>query len=102
MDLAALPLLFLYLNVAVLIQEPIANAESRYMEQRADTFGLRLTGLHTATARLMVGFAERDFSDPDPPALLHFWFGTHPTLKERIAYALSAEVQSDIPPRSHP
>ena len=102
MDLAALPLLFLYLNVALLIQDPVANAESRYMEHRADTFGLRVTGLHTATARLMVGFAERDFSDPDPPALLHFWFGTHPTLKERIAYALSGEVQSDVPPRSHP
>lgn len=102
MDLAALPLLFFYLNLALLIQEPIANAESRYMEHRADAFGLRVTGLHTATARLMVGFAERDFADPDPPALLHFWFGSHPTLKERIAFALSGEVKPDIPPGSHP
>ena len=101
-DLAALPLLFFYLNLALLIQEPIANAESRYMEHRADAFGLRITGLHTATARLMVGFAERDFSDPDPPALLHFWFGTHPTLTERIAFALSGEVKPDVPPRPHP
>ena len=102
LDLAALPLLLFYLNVALLVQDPIANAESRYMEYRADAFGLRVTGLHTATARLMVGFAERDFSDPDPPALLHLWFGTHPTLKERIAFALSGEAQTDIPPRSHP
>ncbi len=101
-DLAALPLYFFYLNVALLAQDPIANAESRYLEHRADTFGLRVTGLHAATARLMVGFAERDFSDPDPPALLHFWFGTHPTLKERIAFALSDEVKPDIPARSHP
>ena len=102
LDLAALPLLFFYFNVAVLIQNPIASAESRYMEHRADAFGLRITGLHTATARLMVGFAERDFSDPDPPALLHFWFGTHPTLKERIAFALSGEVKPDVAPRPHP
>ena len=102
LDLAALPLLFLYLNIAILLQEPIANAESRYMEHRADAFGLRVTGLDTATARLMVGFAERDFSDPDPPALLHFWFGSHPTLSERIAFALSGEVKPDVAPRPHP
>jgi STE24 endopeptidase len=102
MDLAALPLLFLYLSVAILAQEPIANAESRYMEHRADAFGLRVTGLDTATARLMVGFAERDYSDPDPPALLHFWFGTHPTLKERIAFALSGEVKPDVTAGAHP
>jgi STE24 endopeptidase len=101
-DLAALPLLFFYLNVALLLQEPIANAESRYMEHRADAFGLRVTGLDTATARLMVGFAERDYSDPDPPALLHFWFGSHPTLKERIAFALSGEVKPDVAPSPHP
>ncbi|MCW3100888.1 MAG: Zn-dependent protease with chaperone function [Chthonomonadaceae bacterium] len=102
MDLATLPLLFFYFNVALLVQEPIANAEARYMEHRADAFGLRITGLNTATARLMVGFAERDFSDPDPPALLHFWFGTHPTLKERIHFALSGEVKPDIAPGAHP
>lgn len=102
MDLAALPLILFYMQIALLAQEPIANLESRYMEHRADAFGLRVTGLHDATARLMVGFAERDFSDPDPPALLHFWFGTHPTLKERIAFALSGEVKPRIPPRTHP
>jgi STE24 endopeptidase len=102
LDLATLPLLFFYFNVAMLVQEPIANAESRYMEHRADAFGLRITGLNTATARLMVGFAERDFSDPDPPALLHFWFGTHPTLKERIRFALSGEVKPDVAPGAHP
>ncbi len=101
-DLAALPLLMLYGNLLLLAQDPIANAESRYMEHRADAFGLRTTGLHEATARLMVGFAERDYSDPDPPALLHFWFGTHPTLKERIAFALSSEMKSNVPPRTHP
>ena len=40
-----------------------------------------------ATAFEEGGFAERDFSDPDPPPLLHFWFGTHPTLSERISFA---------------
>jgi STE24 endopeptidase len=86
-DLAALPLVMLTLFVLLEAQLPVANALSRYLEHRADTFGLRTTGLNDATARLFVGFAERDYADPDPPRVLHLWFGTHPTLSERIDYA---------------
>lgn len=87
-DVAALPLVLLMLYVMLEIQMPVANALSRYLEHRADAFGLQTTHLNEASARLYVGFAERDYSDPDPPLLLHLWFGTHPTLKERIDYAL--------------
>ena len=86
-DLAVLPLLSLLIALFLLIQAPIASGISRYLEHRADAYGLRLTHLNEAMIRLFVGFAERDYSDPDPPALLHFWFGTHPTLKERIESA---------------
>ena len=86
-DLAALPLVFLTIYLLSIMGEPIGSAVSRQLEHRADAYGLRLTGLSDATARLMVGFAERDLSDPDPPKLLHLWFGSHPTLKERIAFA---------------
>ncbi|HLJ54028.1 MAG TPA: M48 family metallopeptidase [Chthonomonadaceae bacterium] len=88
-DLAALPLIFLAIYLVGLAGEPVSSALSRTLEHRADAYGLRLTGLDDATARLMVGFAERDLTDPDPPPLLHLWFGTHPTLKERIAFARS-------------
>ena len=71
------------------LQMPIANAESRYIEHRADIYGLRLTGLNEAMAHLFVGFAERDYADPSPPPLLHFWYGSHPTLQERIDFALN-------------
>ncbi len=87
-DLAMLPALMLFISLFLIVQSPIENAISRTLEHRADAFGLRLTHLNAATARLMVGFAERDYSDPDPPKLLHFWFGSHPTLNERIAFAL--------------
>lgn len=88
-DLALLPLILLTLSLFLLLQSPIASYESRLLERRADAFGLRLTGLKEATARLHVGFAERDYIDPDPPLLLQIWFGTHPTVRERIAFALS-------------
>ena len=86
-DLAALPLLSLLIALFLMIQAPIASGISRCLEHRADAFGLRLTHLNDAMVRLFIGFAERDYSDPDPPALLQFWFGTHPTLKERIEFA---------------
>ena len=86
-DLAALPLLSLLIALFLIIQAPVASGISRYLEHRADVYGLRLTRLNDAMIRLFVGFAERDYSDPDPPALLQFWFGTHPTLKERIEFA---------------
>ena len=84
---ASIPLIFAGVYLITLLGQPIGNAVSRNLEHRADIFGLKLTHLNEATARLFVGFAERDFSDPDPPYLLHFWFGTHPTLKERIEFA---------------
>jgi Zn-dependent protease with chaperone function len=87
-DLTALPLVMLAVSLISLIGAPIGNGLSRYLERRADAYGLRATGLNEATARLMVGFAERDLADPDPPPLLQFWFGTHPTLAERIDFAL--------------
>jgi STE24 endopeptidase len=90
-DPAALPLFLLTLSVFTVAQAPLENGLSRTMERRADAFGLRVTGLQDATARLFVGFAERDYSDPDPPALLQFWFGSHPPLRERIAFALQKQ-----------
>ena len=86
-DIGGLPLLSLTLYILLQIQLPLANALSRHLEHRADRFGLQTTGLNDATARLFVGFAERDYSDPNPPLLLHLWWGTHPTLAERIDYA---------------
>jgi Zn-dependent protease with chaperone function len=88
-DLAALPLVMLVLYLFLMAQEPLANAISRILEHRADAYGLRLTGLNDANARLFASFAERDYSDPDPPWLIQFWFGTHPTLVDRIAFARS-------------
>ncbi len=88
-DVAGLPMLLLTVTLFLLLQYPIVNLESRYLEHRADAFALRTTHLKEATARLQVGFAERDYADPDPPRLLHLWFGTHPTIRERIEFALS-------------
>ncbi len=89
LDIRALPLVTTTLFILLQLQMPLANAESRILEHRADAFGLRLTHLNKPMALLFVGFAERDYADPNPPALLQWWYGTHPTLNSRIRFALS-------------
>lgn len=91
-DLAGVPVVLLVLSGFLLLQSPVESALSRALEWRADAYGLRLTGMREATARLFAGFAERDYTDPDPPRWLHFWFGTHPPLKERIRFALTFDA----------
>lgn len=88
-DLAALPALLLCLYVLFQIQMPLANLESRYLEHRADAFALRLTHLNQAMEQLFIGFAERDYEDPNPPKLIQWWYGTHPSLQSRVQFALS-------------
>ncbi|MDE2127311.1 MAG: M48 family metallopeptidase [Armatimonadetes bacterium] len=88
LDMAALPVISLTISLFLWVQQPVANLESRYLEHRADAFGLRLTHRNNDMARLFVGFAERDYDDPNPPALIRFWFYSHPPLDERIRFAL--------------
>jgi Zn-dependent protease with chaperone function len=57
---------------------------SRQVEARADAFSLRLTHDPASFVQLERRLALRNVSDPDPPALLHLLFGTHPTTAERI------------------
>jgi STE24 endopeptidase len=67
------------------------NQLSREVEARADTFALELTDDPAGTIELNRRLAERNLSDPEPPALTHFLFGTHPTTMERIGEALAWE-----------
>jgi STE24 endopeptidase len=61
-----------------------SNVLSRQVEGRADAFSLRLTRDPAAFVQLERRLALRNISDPDPPAVLHTLFGTHPTTIERI------------------
>ncbi len=60
---------------------------SRAVEAEADAFALRLTDDPGALIDLQTRLAERNLSDPDPPAWSQFLFGSHPTTLERIGAA---------------
>jgi len=81
---AALPAIALAVWVVSLVMGSLSNVLSRQVEARADAFSLDLTRNPAAHIALERELAKRNVADPDPPALLHALFGTHPTTIERI------------------
>lgn len=92
-DLAALPVLMLALSLLTLVAEPVGNAFSRYQEHQADLYGLEVThglfhnnGQVAASAFQKLG--EKSYDYPTPNRLLVFWSYSHPSISDRIHFAL--------------
>ena len=67
------------------------NQLSRSVEARADTFSLQLTNDPRGMIELQQQLADRNLSDPNPPGLFTFLFGTHPSATDRIGSAVAWE-----------
>ncbi len=87
-DIAATPALLLTVSLLSFLLAPITNAVSREIEHQADAYGLQITGNRPAMARAFVSLSEQNLSDPNPPAFIQFWLMDHPSLQERIDFAL--------------
>ena len=90
-DFAAVPVFLLTLNLLSFLADPLTNGASRYIEHRADAYGLRVTHDGPAMARAFVFFARHDLDDPYPPPFIKFWTFTHPPLGERINFVMGRE-----------
>ncbi len=93
-DWASLPALLLLLSVFSFVSNPLGNAFSRYTEHQADQYGLEVThGLTSDSSQVAAQsfqiLGEVDLSDPDPSALDVFLFYSHPSIPDRIRFALS-------------
>ena len=84
-----IPALALSLALATLVLGIPGNQLSRGVEARADSFALELTRDPSAFIAMQRRLASTNLSDPDPPGLLHFLFGTHPSTMERIGAAVA-------------
>ncbi len=73
----------------ILITQPLANAVSRRYEAEADWLALQATSDPASGVALERSFVRTALADPDPPAWVRFWYGTHPTPMQRIAMAES-------------
>jgi Zn-dependent protease with chaperone function len=93
-DWASLPALMLLLSVFTFAVNPITSAVSRYFEHQADQYGLEVThgltpdsGQVAAQAFQILG--EVDLADPAPNPVNVLLFYSHPTIPERIHFALT-------------
>jgi STE24 endopeptidase len=88
---AAIPAYLFALAVAAFIVNVPGNQLSRKVEASADEFALELTRDPRALIEVQRHLSRASLSDPDPPALLRFLFGTHPPTVDRIGAALAYE-----------
>ncbi|HOP05913.1 MAG TPA: M48 family metallopeptidase [candidate division Zixibacteria bacterium] len=85
-DYASLPLVMLFISIISFVFQPITNYSSRVMEYQADRFGMEVAGIDADTAvSAFDKLSACNLSDPEPPALIEFWFYDHPTLSKRKA-----------------
>jgi STE24 endopeptidase len=80
------PALALALALVSFAGQVAGSYVSRGVEARADAFALRLTDDPEAFISLERRLAIQNVSSPEPPALLHALFGSHPTTLERLGY----------------
>ena len=81
------PLVLALVALAALLASPVQNGISRQIETRADVDALEATDDPEAFVELQRQLALRSLADLTPPAWSQFWFGSHPTTRERIALA---------------
>ena len=86
-DPAVVPLVLALVAVASLLASPIQNGISRRIETRADVDALLATRDPQAFIEVQRQLASRSLADLTGPAWTQFWFGSHPTTRERIAVA---------------
>lgn len=86
-EIAALPLLFLYLSIYSLITSPLSNIQSRKYEWEADTFALNTTKDKNSFISAMEKLADQNLADKTPNKIIEFLFHSHPSLEKRINFA---------------
>ena len=98
-DWASLPALLILLSIFFFIANPIGSAFSRYQEHQADQYGLEVThgltddsGQVAAQAFNVLG--DVDLADPEPNPVDVVLFYSHPSIPDRVQFALSYDPWS--------
>jgi STE24 endopeptidase len=86
-EVGAVPRVLALAAVAAFLASPIQNGISRQLETRADVDALAATNAPQPFVALQRRLAVKSLADPTPPAWSQWWFGSHPTVLERIALA---------------
>jgi len=88
-DLAAFPIIILYMTLLGIIIQPLENFLSRSFEKDADRHALEITGSREAFVSMMNKLSDQNLSDRKPHPIIKFFFFDHPPTDERIEMAKS-------------
>lgn len=99
-DWASLPMLLLVVSVLFFLITPGLNAFSRHIEHQADQFGLEVIhGLipdsPEVAARSFQALGEEWLDYPYPSKWAVWWFWDHPTINDRVRFALTYDPWSE-------
>lgn len=92
-EVSSVPRVLALVAVATFLVAPAQNAVSRAIETRADQTALEVTNAPQAFIDLQRRLALRSHADPTPPAWSQWWFGSHPTVLQRIGLANQFEAR---------
>lgn len=88
-DVAAFPLLFLFLISFNLLVMPVVNAYSRHLERSADKAALELTANPRAFVTAMTKLTDQNLTVAAPGLWVELLFYDHPPYTKRVAQAQS-------------
>jgi STE24 endopeptidase len=83
-DIAALPLLAVWLSLIGLVGGPLGNIISRRHEHQADAYAVRTTGNKAAFLSALRKLSTMNLADPEPHPLVEFLFYSHPSIGKRL------------------
>lgn len=83
-QLAAMPLLGLWLSAFGIVTAPLSNALSRHQERQADSYAVRTTGGKEAFISALRRLGAMNLADTAPHPLVEFLFYSHPSIGRRI------------------
>jgi len=92
-DLAALPLLGLWLGLFGFISGPIMNLISRKYEYEADQYAIKKSGNPSAFIDALRKLAEMNLADSAPNPVVEFLFYSHPSIQKRIRRAEGERIR---------
>ena len=90
-DIAALPVIIMYLVVFGIVTQPFQSYISRHLERNADKMALSVTGLKEPFVSMMEKLSNQNLADRNPHPIIKFFFFDHPPIDERINMAKSLQ-----------
>ncbi|HET7387876.1 MAG TPA: M48 family metallopeptidase [Nocardioidaceae bacterium] len=91
-DPAAVAVILALVAAGGFLISPGENAVSRAIEARADRASLHATHAGKTFIDMQRQLTIKSLTDPDPPGLSQFWWGTHPTPDQRAGLPASLKA----------